>query len=127
MIVPEMGVSARRAGASIADALFTKTQQRVLATLFGQPDRSFHVNEIVRLAAGGIGAVQRELQSLETSGLVIARRVGNQKHYRANPSSPVFDELRGLVVKTFGVADRLRQGLATLAPRLAYACVFGSV
>ena len=126
ILVPTMGAPSG-APISIADALFTKTQQKVLATLFGQPDRSFYANEIVRLAASGIGAVQRELQSLESSGLVTARRRGNQKHYQANPAAPVFEELRSLVAKTFGVADRLRQALAPLAPNLEYACVYGSV
>lgn len=48
-----------------ADALFTKTQQRVLGVLFGQPDRSFYAKEIIGLAASGSGAVQRELARLE--------------------------------------------------------------
>lgn len=111
----------------VADALFTRTQQRVLAILFGRPDRTFYVKEIVRLADSGIGAVQRELQALLGSGLVKSHRVGNQLHYQANADSPVFPELRGLVVKTFGVADVLRVALVPLTDRLVYACIYGSV
>lgn len=90
------------------DALFTKTQQRVLGVLFGQPDRSFYANEIIRLAACGTGAVQRELARLEASSLVTAWRVGNQKRYQANHAAPIFAELCGIVLKTFGMADVLR-------------------
>ena len=43
--------------ASMADALFTATQQRVLALLFGQPDRSFFTKELIDLAGGGYGAI----------------------------------------------------------------------
>lgn len=125
MIAPKMGI-ASSPPSSIADAIFTKGQQRVLSALFGRPDRSFYVNELVRLAGGGIGAVQRELGSLVSSGLVTVRSQGNQRHYQANPNSPVFEELRGLVVKTFGVADWVRQALVPLADRLRYACIYGS-
>ena len=62
--------------ASLADALFSTTQQRVLALLFGQPDRSFYATELIRLVGAGSGAVQRELARLEHSGLVTVRKLG---------------------------------------------------
>jgi len=62
---------------ALADALFTSKQQRVLALLFGQPHRSFYVNEIMALADSGRGAVQRELKRLEQSGLVTVSKLGN--------------------------------------------------
>jgi predicted nucleotidyltransferase len=120
-----MGSKASRA--SLADALFSKTQQRVLGVLFGKPDQSFFANEIVRLAGGGFGAVHRELAALEGAGLVTARRIGNQKHYQANREAPIYEELRGIVLKTIGLADVLRKALAPLAPRIRAAFVYGSV
>ena len=112
---------------SLADALFPKVRQRVLALLFGQPDRSFFGKEVMALARSGTGAVQRELQDLTTAGLVNVRKVGNQKHYQANRESPVFEELRGLVIKSFGIADVLRDALEPLALRIHSAFVYGSV
>jgi len=120
-----MGSKAARA--SLSDALFSKTQQRVLAVLFGRPDQSFFANEIVRLAGGGFGAVHRELATLEAAGLVATRRIGNQKHFQANRDAPIFEELRGIVLKTVGLADVLRKALAPLAPRIRAAFVYGSV
>jgi len=111
----------------VGEALFGKVQQRVLGALFGQPDRSFYVNEIIRLADSGKGAVQRELQTLVASGIATSTRHGNQVHYQANPASAVFGELRALIVKTFGIADMLRLALLPLAPKLRYACIYGSV
>jgi predicted nucleotidyltransferase len=111
----------------LGDVLFSKTQQRVLALLFGNPDRTYYANEIVRLAGGGIGAVLRELERLEATDLVVVTRVGNQKHYQANREAPIFDELRGIVVKTFGVADRLRGALAPIAKRIRAAFIYGSI
>jgi predicted nucleotidyltransferase len=112
---------------SLAGALFSKTQQRVLGVLFGRPDQSFFANEIVRLAGGGFGAVHRELAALEAAGLVTATRIGNQKHYQANRQAPIFEELRGIVAKTVGVADVLREALRPLKPRIRTAFVYGSV
>ncbi|MES2535728.1 MAG: nucleotidyltransferase domain-containing protein [Pseudomonadota bacterium] len=109
------------------DALFSKTQQRVLAVLYGQSDRSFYANEIIALAASGSGAVQRELKKLEASALVAVQRVGNQKHYQANHDAPIFEELRAIVLKTFGVADVLRAALQPLWPLVDLAFVYGSL
>jgi predicted nucleotidyltransferase len=92
----------------VADALFTKVQQRVLAVLFGNHDRSFYATELIALACSGSGAVQRELAQLEAAELVTIRYVGNQKHYQANASAPIFEELRGLVLKTADRGDLLR-------------------
>ena len=111
----------------LADALFAKVQQRVLAVLFGDPGRSFYAKEIIGLARSGSGAVQRELARLETSGLVTATRVGRQKHYQANAGSPVFEELRALALKTFGLADVLRTALAPVSSGIRAAFVYGSI
>jgi predicted nucleotidyltransferase len=129
IFMPKMGsiYKARSPAPSLADALFTGTQQRVLALLFGQPARSFYANELIGLAGMGSGAVQRELTTLAGSGLVTVRSVGNQKHYQANAEAPIFDELRGIVQKTFGLAEPLRQALDPLASKLAAAFVYGSV
>ena len=112
---------------SAADALFPAVRQRVLAVLFGSPDRSFYANELIALARSGTGAVQRELASLLAAGLITVRDQGNQKHYQANAASPVFAELRGLVLKTVGLADVLRAALAPLEDQVAAAFVYGSV
>jgi predicted nucleotidyltransferase len=116
-----------RSGTSLADVLFTATQQRVLGLLFGQPDRSFFANELINLARAGNGGVQRELKRLADSGLVTVFRVGNQKHYQANRSSPVFEELCAIVRKTVGLRDPIREALMPLADRIEHAVLYGSV
>lgn len=128
MIKPNMGISTDSpASTSLADALFPKVRQRILAVLFGAPDRSFYANELIALAASGTGAVQRELASLSESGLLTVSKQGNQKHYQANANTPVFTELRALVLKTMGLADVLRNALSPLAAQIDFAFVYGSV
>jgi predicted nucleotidyltransferase len=111
----------------MANALFPKVRQRVLAVLFGTPDRSFYSNEVIALAQSGTGAVQRELAGLSDAGLLTVSKQGNQKHYQANANAPVFAELRGLVLKTMGLADVLRAALLPLAAQIDLAFVYGSV
>ncbi|MBE0590360.1 MAG: nucleotidyltransferase domain-containing protein [Hydrogenophaga sp.] len=127
MIKPIMGINSTPSPSSTADALFPKVRQRVLGVLFGAPYRSFYTNEVIGLAQSGAGAVQRELADLAAAGLLTVRKQGNQKHFQANETSPVFAELRGLVLKTMGLADVLRVALAPLAPHIAQAFVFGSI
>jgi predicted nucleotidyltransferase len=130
--MPKMGMSSRPPKrvprkVGLVDALFSTTQQRVLGLLFGQPDRSFYATELIGLAGGGSGAVQRELARLEQSGLVNVRRIGTQKHYQANPDSPLFDELCSIARKTVGLTEPLRNAIAPLASKITAAFVFGSV
>ena len=113
-------------GTSLADALFTATQQRVFALLFGQPERSFFATELIGLARAGSGAVQRELKRLVDSGLVTVSRVGNRKHYQANQASPVFNELRGLVRKTIGLHEPIRPVLKPFEKHIVFAALYGS-
>ncbi len=113
--------------ANLTDALFSKVQRCVLGLLYGNPDRSFYANELFRLAGSGTGAVVRELAKLADSGLVTVNKIGNQKHYQANRDAPIFEELRGIVLKTFGMADVLRQGLLPLSNHISTAFIYGSV
>lgn len=112
---------------SIANALFSKVQQRVLALIFGHPERSFYTSEIVRNVHSGTGAVERELSRLRLSGLISIEQIGNQKHYRANPQSPIFEELCGIVLKTVAIAEPLKRALEPYAHKIKTAFVFGSV
>ena len=112
---------------SLADALFTTTQQKLFSLLFGQPDRSFYLTELVKLADVGSGGVQRELSRLELTGLVTATAIGNQKHYQANPHSPLFVELIGIVRKTVGLKHPLLDALEPLKKKIDLAFVYGSV
>jgi predicted nucleotidyltransferase len=129
--MPNMGMKSKTTSAAthigLSDALFSNTQQRVLAFLFGQPERSFFATELIGLAGGGSGAVQRELKRLEASGLVTVTPQGNRKHYQANPQSPIFAELCGIVQKTVGLAEPLRAALAPFTSQITAAFVYGSV
>ena len=130
MIMPILGsrLGSKKSGPKgLANALFTMTQQRVLGALFGQPERSFYASQLIRDAGTGSGAAQRELAKLEESGLIVARRIGHQKHYQANAASPLYSELRNIVLKTVGLVEPLRSALKPLSSAIRAAFVYGSV
>jgi predicted nucleotidyltransferase len=112
---------------NLSNALFSKVQQRVLALIFGHPERSFYTSEIIRAVRSGTGAVERELSRLEGSGLLSAERIGNQKHYRANRGSPIFPELHSLVSKILAPAGVIKESLQPHASMIKAAFIYGSV
>lgn len=119
-IVPILGlcVESDVMGMSLGDALFTKVQQKVLALFFGQSDKSFYLNEIVRLADMGKGVISRELSKLTDAGLLTVRKQGNQNHYQANKDCPVFDDVIQIVKKTFGIKGVLQSVLTPVLLQL---------
>ena len=112
---------------TLGNALFSSAQQPLLACLFGRPEQWFHVKELIRLTNLGSATVQRELNRLEKGGLIEMRRIANLKQVRAYTGSPIFEELRLIVLKTFGVVEVLRSALSPLASEVKFAFVYGSV
>ncbi|MCP3664722.1 MAG: hypothetical protein GY696_19890 [Gammaproteobacteria bacterium] len=111
----------------LGDALFTTTQQKVLGLLYAQPGKTFYLKEILRLTGMGVATIKRELERMLAAGILTLTKIGNQHHYQANPDCPIYDELLGIVKKTFGVADVINLALSPLASRIDWAFVFGSV
>lgn len=112
---------------NLSDALFSKTRQSLLGLLYGHPDRDFYTNEIIRHTKIGSGTIQRELAQLSNVGLIVAQMVGNQKRYKANQASPLYQELRSITLKTFGLADILIDALKPLEDKICIAFIYGSI
>ncbi len=110
-----------------ANALFGKARRGVLALLFGRPGEAYYTREIVKWVGAGASQVQRELELLTTAGLLLREERANQVYYRANPAAAIYPELLGLVTKSFGVADVLREALNPFSDRIVFACIYGSV
>jgi len=112
---------------SIAAALFGKTKRSILAALYVQPHRAFYLRELARAAGTAASSIQRELTTLVEAGIVERSERGNLVYFQANARSPVYEELRGIVTKTFGVADVLREALRPFRERIEFAFIYGSM
>ena len=111
----------------LATVLFGKSMRAILARLYGRPDRRFYVRELARAAATPPSSLQRDLAALAAAGVIERHEDGRQVYYQANASCPIFGELKGIVTKTFGVADFLRDMLRPHAKHIRAAFVYGSV
>ena len=120
-------VGSKSVPSSELPSLFGKTRQALLSLLYTRADEAHLQENLIQLAALGRGTVQRELEFLTRAGVVRRTVRGRQVYFQANPECPIYSELRGLVVKTAGVADALRVALAPLAERIRAAFIYGSV
>lgn len=111
----------------LLDALLPKTRQGILAALLGQPEKTWYVSELARRMGVPSSSLQRELQDLTTVGILKNHRQGRMAYYQANTDSPVFAELRGLILKTAGLVDVLAEALKPLVAKLRLVFVYGSI
>ncbi len=112
---------------STLDALFPKTRQEVLAATHTQTDRAWYLSDLARHLGVTPSSLQRELAALVRAGILHRRRDGNRTYYQADPDCPLLPELRGLMVKTAGLADVLRDVLRPFAKNIRLALIYGSV
>ena len=107
------------------EVLFPKVRRKLLILLLLNPDKGYHLREIIRILECGKGSVERELSSLQRVGILELNREGNRTVYKANRESPIFSELQGLLLKTEGMADVIRSFLRDI-PDIQIALIFGS-
>ncbi len=112
---------------SLATILFPKARRAVLGLMLSHPDRAFYLREIVELTGLGIGHLQREFERLAEAGIIRRFEQGRHVYFQANQSGPIFNELRGIVLKTVGVADEMRRALLPLRKQIRVAFIYGSV
>jgi predicted nucleotidyltransferase len=111
----------------LVEILFGSYRRQVLALLLLRPDESFYVREIARITGVPAGSLHRELKLLAGAGLLTRATSGNQIRYQANRSCPIHGELAGILSKTTGLVDVLRELLLPLEGKISFALVFGSV
>ena len=111
----------------VADALFPRIRRDLLAHFLLHPERSWFLSDLARHLGVGPSSLQRELASLTEAGILIRRVEGKNVYFQADPDSPVAPELRGLMLKTVGLVDAIRDALKPLREEIDLAFVFGSM
>ena len=106
--------------------LFNKTCVLLLSFLYNNPKKTFYLREIARKIGMGVGTVQRELSKLVSADLVVRQAQGKQVYYEANPRSHVYNEMRGLIIKTFGLADIVKDTFNPFLNKIDHAFIYGS-
>lgn len=111
----------------LARHLLGSNRAALLAALLLRPDESLHVREIARLTGASPGSVHRELKAFTALGVLTRREVGRQVFYAADRACPVFEELAGLLRKTVGLVDVIRQALQPFSERIRAVFLYGSM
>jgi predicted nucleotidyltransferase len=109
------------------DALLPKTRQGILAATLVQPEKAWYAAELAHRLGVPSSSLQRELHDLSEAGILKTSRQGRMVYYQANRDSPVFPDLRGLLLKTAGLVDVLAEALKPVAAKVATAFVYGSI
>ena len=109
------------------DALLPKTRQGILAATLVQPEKAWYVSELARRMGVPSSSLQRELRDLTAAGILKTHRQGRMAYFQANTDSPLFTELRGLLLKTAGLVDVLADAVKPLAAKLWLVFVYGSI
>ena len=98
----------------LADLLSSRVKAEVFRLLFGPAARELHVRELERQSGLSVSTVRQELKRLSRLNLVLVRKDGNRTYYRANSEHPLCPEIRGLVLKTSGLVEVLKEALLLL-------------
>jgi predicted nucleotidyltransferase len=109
------------------DALFPRIRQALLAATLLQPERWWYLSDLAKHLGVRPSSLQRELAALVDAGILNRRQDGNRVYFQPNPDCPFLPELQGLLVKTAGVVDVLREALKSFTKRIDSAFVYGSM
>jgi len=111
----------------LTNLLGSRLRAKLLGWLFSHPDERYFVRQLAGLLREDATNVGRELARLEKMGILVSTQEGRQKYYQVNKSCSIFHELRGLALKTAGIAGVLREVLAPMAGQITIAFVYGSM
>ena len=109
----------------LAQLLSSHVRAEIFRLLFNGKKMAIHLRDLQRRSLLSIGTIQKEISHLKELDLVIPERDGNRLYYTANTSHPLYKEICGLVEKTSGAAEKIKEILASIK-EIECAFIFGS-
>ena len=109
----------------LAELLSSRARAEIFRLLLSGTGEELHVREIERRSGLNDSTLRQELRKLVRLDLVQSRRDSNRVYYRAKTESPLYPEIRNLVLKTSGLSDVLKSALTD--KRIGVAFVFWSI
>lgn len=109
------------------DYLLPAVRQHVLAVLLLNPPHPWYLAELGQRLNLHHATLQRELTALEHAGVVRSWKEGNRTYFAPDTDCPFLPELRLLLLKTVGLADKIREALIGLEGKMDLVFVYGSI
>lgn len=104
----------------------SKIRIELLRILALNPESAFHINELIRRTGFSPRGVEKELKNLLAGGILKREVSGNQHRYQLDPQCPIGREIKGIVLKTVGFSDVVKEALRPVKDKIELAFVFGS-
>ena len=108
-------------------SLFPGVRQGVLAATLTRPEKWWYLSELATFLNTRPSSLQRELTSLQQSGILQQRKDGRRIYFKAETRSPIFQELRSIFEKTAGLIPALKVALRPFESKIVCAFVYGSI
>jgi DNA-binding transcriptional ArsR family regulator len=108
------------------ELLGSRLRAKILGWLLSHPDERYFGRQLAELIKENSANTSRELLRLTKLGILTCQVQGRQKYYQVNKKGSVFSELRGLVLKTSGLAGVLKTALKPLIKKIKAAFIYGS-
>jgi predicted nucleotidyltransferase len=109
----------------LTQILSSQVRAEIFRLLFSDDKISIHLRDLQRQSGLSIGTIQKEIAHLKELDLVTSERDGNRLYYTANADHPLYKEICGLVEKTSGIVERLKEALSSIKG-IECAFIFGS-
>lgn len=92
-------------------SLKSNVRRQLLVYYFTNPTARLHVRDLAQRLDIDPSNLSKELRRLEHEGLFQSETSGRQKYFQLNRAYPLFEEVRGIVVKTAGAAPLIARSL----------------
>jgi len=111
---------------SIQTLIASKIRIEILKLLVMDPAGAFNINELSRRIGSTPRGVEKELKNLLSGGILKREIIGNQHRYQFDENCPILSEIKGIIIKTVGVADLIQKALKPAEKKITRAFIFGS-
>ena len=110
----------------LSKLITSKTRVKILTLFLTHPDERFYYKNLISRLNVPPSVLQSELKLFEEIGLLQSKREANIKFYRVNKKFSLYPELKGIIFKTTGLADSLKEAIDKIG-RIDVAFIYGSV
>lgn len=108
----------------LEDIIISRVRIKILELFLLNPNKIFHVRDIVRRVDEEINAVRRELSHMEKAGMVSKEQRANRLFYNFRKDYVLYDELLKLFGKTSGLGGDIIKQKVKLG-KIKYAMISG--
>lgn len=99
---------------------------KIMRLFLLSPEKEFYFREIAKETDSNTNSVRLELQELEKVGFVLSHKRGRQRYFSINKDFYIYDELRSIFLKEFGILNEIKETIPGLK-KIDFAFIYGSV